>query len=651
MGLIRALLHPGAFCMASSRGDARGSKDVITREVLREDLRSITKQVLREELQALLLDQADRLKADIEAMGEAVTQRLRENVAVRASRSNSTLDTEPSLLRNRPPDRLRFSRTCGHTAALGLLLRPPLVSNALKGGLTHMGCSVASGASGAVHRVSFAAVTAASDAVQRVSNAATSSSHAVVGVAATAATKFRRGTTGSSSLYHADEPPILDSHYDTRHASPSSSLCRPKQRSAAFTAGNLNTQQRKVTFDSDDEEEDFWDPGSDEPSVLVGIVQSPKFSYLTGGFIIFNAVALGAQTHYMAKQWTSKVPLGFIVMDAVVTIYFLIEISLRAYARGAKFFMHRWQKNMFDSACTVAQIFELCATALCGLHYHPVFTFARMLRLFKCPTYFPSLNMFTEFRMLFVSVGHSVTSLFWTIILILMVVYVAGVFLTQVVTTHKVQNSEDMAKQMELEHFFGSLDKSMFSMYQAMSEGIHWHELVSPLSEHCSHWVAYVFAFYMAFVIFAMLNVVTGRIVESAIHVAKEDKKRVLMKEMYELFQEADRDHDGTINRVEFEAASIEPRFHKILEAVGLDTDDARALFKLLDVEGMERIDFEEFVQGCVRIDGPARAADIATFMREWQEHAHYMQEFAHFLLEQLFPAEMDSKEHSLLAL
>merc|ERR1719321_1048174 len=52
-------------------------------------------------------------------------------------------------------------------------------------------------------------------------------------------------------------------------------------------------------------------------------------------------------------------------------------------------------------------------------------------------------------------------------------------------------------------------------------------------------------------------------------------------------------------------------------ESVDLDVAEAKGLFKLLDRNGNGVVEAEEFVLGCLRLRGNAKAIDLATLMYE----------------------------------
>merc|ERR1739848_620742 len=132
--------------------------------------------------------------------------------------------------------------------------------------------------------------------------------------------------------------------------------------------------------------------------------------------------------------------------------------------------------------------------------------------------------------MLVVSIMNSFRSLFFLMVLMLVMTYVFSVMVTQVVTAHKLSvGLDDMqGEQSVLEEYYGTLEKSMLILYQMIASGVDWGDAADPLSRYCSWCWNVVFMLYMAFVMFAMMNVVTALVVESALRNADEDKKMLL---------------------------------------------------------------------------------------------------------------------------
>merc|ERR1711988_1615473 len=93
----------------------------------------------------------------------------------------------------------------------------------------------------------------------------------------------------------------------------------------------------------------------------------------------------------------------------------------------------------------------------------------------------------------------------------------------------------------------------MLTLFESVTEGIHWGEVLDPLSTCCSPVFSVIFVCYMAFMIFALMNVATAIFVESALHVATEEE----------------------ITREMFETHMFDPRMEGFLKCLELDADRA----------------------------------------------------------------------------
>merc|ERR1719502_1895787 len=62
----------------------------------------------------------------------------------------------------------------------------------------------------------------------------------------------------------------------------------------------------------------------------------------------------------------------------------------------------------------------------------------------------------------------------------------------------------------------------------------------------------------------------------------------------------------------DFAEVLSDPSTQTFLGGLDLNVDDAWELFKLLDTDESNHIDVEEFVSGCLRLKGQAKAMDIA---------------------------------------
>jgi hypothetical protein len=153
-----------------------------------------------------------------------------------------------------------------------------------------------------------------------------------------------------------------------------------------------------------------------------------------------------------------------------------------------------------------------------------------------------------------------------------------------------------------------------------------WDEVMGPLSDVSWLW-GYLFSAYIAFCTFAVLNVMTGVFVQSAMESASRDhellsQSMIIDRERHveaitRLFRRIDTTSSGSITLLEFEANLSDDAVKAFLAELELQVTDAWSLFKLLDSEGHGCVEISDFVDGCLKLKGPAKSVDIACLLHE----------------------------------
>lgn len=245
--------------------------------------------------------------------------------------------------------------------------------------------------------------------------------------------------------------------------------------------------------------------------------------------------------------------------------------------------------------------------------------FVRCLRVIRIVRLMRALHFVAGLRMLIVSIEDSMMSLGWVLFCMMLQIFTFAVIITQYVTAHKMAvGVEAMQEQQDLLQYWGSLDRSILSIYQVLSDGIHCSAILRPLTEYCSPWWALVFASYAAFTVIAAMNVVTGVFVDSALNAATDERKGILLQQMCHMFLFMDADGSGAISEDEFMEQIQNPLMMSYLKALDLIPQDARILFTILDVDDSGEVDAEELISGCLRLHGNAKAFDLAVLMHEF---------------------------------
>merc|ERR1712176_1160689 len=90
-----------------------------------------------------------------------------------------------------------------------------------------------------------------------------------------------------------------------------------------------------------------------------------------------------------------------------------------------------------------------------------------------------------------------------------------------------------------------------------------------------------------------------------------------MVNSMRDLFEQVDFAETGQMTWDQFESQLGTPGMEMYFRAIDLDISEARGLFKLLDLDESDSISVDEFVMGCLRLRGNAKAIDLATLMFE----------------------------------
>jgi len=318
------------------------------------------------------------------------------------------------------------------------------------------------------------------------------------------------------------------------------------------------------------------------------------------------------------------------MLEAVFCVIFVVDIVLRLCAYGCQFFtMPDWQWNVFDilivglqivdngislalytkQSSLVSEISE--NTDSVGVLY--LLRFFRLLRILRMVR---TVHIVGEFQAIIVAILSSLRPLCWTIGLLMLLIYMMGVCFTQIVTDHLV--AVESPDEEELRGFFGSLGTSMTTFFACVSDGIEWREVAAPLTPTLN----VLFVVYITFSAFAFMNMLTGIFVDKALQSGQAERRRFLLKQVWSIFSGSDAASDrveetGKVTWADFSAHLQDPSMQSILQAIDVDQDDAHELFHLLDIHHDGAIEVGEFVHGCLHLEGPAKAIDLAAFVQE----------------------------------
>lgn len=214
---------------------------------------------------------------------------------------------------------------------------------------------------------------------------------------------------------------------------------------------------------------------------LTSLVENRRFELAVTILIIINAVILGLETSpAIMAAWG---PL-LVALDKALLAVFVAELAMRMVAYGPAFFRSGW--NVFDFVVVAIALIPASGAL-------SVLRALRVLRVLRLITVIPSLKRV---------VGAMIKALpgMGSIIVLLMLVF----YVSAVMATKLFQATEPEA--------FGSLDRSLFTLFQLMTLDGWSGEIVKPVLENHP----YAMLFFMPFILFSafvVLNLFIGVVV------------------------------------------------------------------------------------------------------------------------------------------
>lgn len=408
------------------------------------------------------------------------------------------------------------------------------------------------------------------------------------------------------------------------------------------------------------------------------IVASTKFEIFIASLILTNSALMGVEVDFMASRQSATVPTAFSIVQHSYAFLFLIELMFRFGAEGRRFLVSPdWMWNYLDMFIVLSSFLEAGVDVVTwtkktddgdvgsvgdmgSLRIIRMVRLTRLIRVFRVAR---GMRFARALRTLVYSIFGTLKSLVWAMILLLMIIYVFGIIFTQCATEHLVA-VQAAAHELELDEacsspamgaegplwcYWGSLSSSMFTLFKSICGGLSWDVAVRPLGEISIVWTM-LFAAYIFFTYFAVLNVVTGVFCQSAMDSAARDhdmavshaltNKKTYVDKLCQLFDSLDGMDTGQITFDVFERHLTDEPMQAYFASMDLDVDDAWTLFRLLDVDNTRAVDADEFVVGCLKLKGPAKSIHIAQLIYENRRVMSTLVQFMNFAESRLASSE-----------
>lgn len=374
-------------------------------------------------------------------------------------------------------------------------------------------------------------------------------------------------------------------------------------------------------------------------------VSSTAFELIMSLVISFNMIILAShlqcEGRYAAQQlglrdddggW-SQAKGYFEVLEKMFNAVYLVELMVRVWAFRREYF-HHWL-NVVDGlivmiTCVDSFIVRPLESGMGGLNFAALRIF-RICRIFRMQKVLQYSEHMGEMRILVETLMLSLQGLFWSALLIMVVIMSAAIVMVQLSLTFLGNDSIPLERRQWLSNMFGTTSRAFYSMFECtFSSG--WGFYSRPMIEEVSLGFALFWGVYIVCINFAMIRVIAAIFLKQIMFVAGLDAKRIATEkaeeknrvaaELEKMFAIADSSKNGAISRPEFDKMLQDPHVLIYLDQMGLEIEDAVALFSLMSLDDGEA-DYAEFLEGAINMKSQARAIDIVQVLhRQVEMHA-----------------------------
>eukprot|EP00929_Paragymnodinium_shiwhaense_P073763 TRINITY_DN37683_c0_g2_i1.p1 TRINITY_DN37683_c0_g2~~TRINITY_DN37683_c0_g2_i1.p1 ORF type:complete len:769 (+),score=186.47 TRINITY_DN37683_c0_g2_i1:101-2407(+) len=359
------------------------------------------------------------------------------------------------------------------------------------------------------------------------------------------------------------------------------------------------------------------------PQQLERLVQSAYWDFIVVCLVVSNAALIGLETDVTARDIDAPAPIYLRWAEYTYCALFTVELACRMYVSGLSFFLSSdWAWNFFDIFVVGSQLADTFCDVVLGkadMLNQSFVRIVRVSRLLRIMRLVRLLHLIPDLRNMVNTIAASFQSLFWSLLLFFMLIYIVSVFFLQSVSDLRQKLGKDgrappQELTLQIDKYYSSIYATAVSLWGAISGGVDWSDVMEPLTT-ISPLMGFVFILYIAFCTLAMMNVITGIFVETAIKDARAQEDKFVVNSIVTFF---DRDDEEVITWNEFEEHLASEAFQGLLESLAVNPSDARGLFQLIDVDSEGQLTAQELTAGWIHLQGQAKTLDLALHARKF---------------------------------
>ena len=234
------------------------------------------------------------------------------------------------------------------------------------------------------------------------------------------------------------------------------------------------------------------------------------------------------------------------------------------------------------------------------------------------------------------AIAKSIVPILWASMFLILIMFLFSVLFLQAVVVQVNGATSDDETSQQFRIYFDSLPMAILTLWMSVTGGVSWWEVARGLLD-VSTWYCLCMVVFVIVMLVAVMNIMTGIFVNDALLMASMDRELMEQEQkaksdgnidaVHALFREIDCDQTGKITLEELKDIMNRKDVNAIFATVGLEVSNATSFFKLLDVDDSNSLEVDEFVVGCLKIRGMAKAVDLQTLMYENKRMIKYMRQ------------------------
>lgn len=366
------------------------------------------------------------------------------------------------------------------------------------------------------------------------------------------------------------------------------------------------------------------------------VVERMPFNLACAIIATLNMFIVGWEADYTCwGQGLNNCPIAdrtmWFALDAVLALLFTFEMAFRVFSLGpVQYFCGDAlviggmvkTANIVDFIVVFLRlldtfIFDLAVgidTKIKIISCIRIASWARVARLLRL------VKSVRELWLIVAGITDLCKTVMWVMILLVVIFWVVGIVMT-IIIGHDDGFFNYERSYWGKSAYFDTVPKSVFTLLQLMTMS-QWSTIfVRPVFEQFPLVIILIVVPFLMITTVGLLNIIVGVVVEttllSASNNAEKEAKETskmharVMESLKMVFEEADADGGGTLDREELNKILKKPHVRDRLRVLDIPIKDLDQLFCVLDEEGVGEIATEHFFRGCSRLRGPAMACDL----------------------------------------